>query len=423
VTSRTLRLLRSGIWQPFAAMSLALLSSLAAATDFSLDRSLHLDANHDDNLLLREQPLSSLGQTANARMGFGAASEQTSADVEVELWARRFNRSDFNSDDQRVRANFSHTFELSSIGLRLDALRDSTLTSEPLDSGRIEDAQRHEQYSASPNWSYQLGEQDLLSLQGSYVSSYYRGQGYSDYRYWQAQLLWTHSITERLRGFVAVNYSDYQSQPRLYAFSQSYATGSTEHGLQIGGDYQFSENIVASILAGSSANETEAQVEDPLQYCPFAEAFDLLPLFPLCTLQDSDSSLTTVNASLKWSNPRHELTADISHNTQPSSNGFVQEVAQLDLNWRYRVWEYGTLGLALIAGAADVSGEQATGTSQPSRDYQYATLSYSHALNESWFIDCNYRYRSQQYENRDQVTSDAAFVGITWKPKSQHWSR
>lgn len=402
---------------------MALLSSFAAATDFSLDRSLHLDANHEDNLLLRELQLSSFGQTANVRVGLGAASERTTANVEVELWARQFNRSDFNSDDQRVRANFAHESEHSTIGLQLDALRDSTLTSEPLDSGRIEDAQRHEQYTASPNWSYQLGEQDLLSLQGSYANSYYRGEGYSDYRYWQAQLLWTHSISERLRGFVALNYSDYQSQPRLYAFSQSYATGSTEHGLQIGGNYQFSENIVASILAGSSSNKTDVQVGDPQQYCPFAEAFGLLPLFPLCTLEDSDSSLNTVNASLKWNNPRHELAADISHNTQPSSNGFVQEVAQLNLNWRYRVWEYGTLGLALIAGAADVSGEQDNGASQQSRDFQYATLSYSHSLSENWFLDCNYRYRSQQYEDRDRVASNAAFVGITWKPKTQHWSR
>lgn len=399
------------------------LSQVTAAMDYALDSALRYDASHDNNLQLSERRNSSFGQTASGRANLSATSERTEASVDAQLWARRYNRSGFDSDDQTVKTHFAHTAERARFALDFSAARDSTLTSELLDSGRLQSAERHEQYSASPSASYQLGETDLITLQGSYLVSQYSGGSYTDYDYWQTQGLWTHSLSERLRAFVSLSYSDYQSQPLQYPFEQSYASATTERGIQIGGDYQLNENFSISLLAGASRSDNDVQVQDPQQYCPLFAGTFLAGLFPLCALRDTETSLTTYRGSLSWSNERNQLSIDIARSTEPSSNGYVQQSDQLDLAWRYRLWEYGTLGLDTTYGQSDAPDARSARSSEPSRDYLYSTLSYTHALSDAWSIDCNYRYRTQKYETLDRVESNVAFIGITWKPQSQHWSR
>jgi hypothetical protein len=403
---------------------LTLLSAPAFAVDYTVDGSARLQSSHDDNVQLSETPMSSAGHTASAAFTLGAASERTQATLDAEAWARRYNRSQYDSDDQRLRIGVDHQWQRMQAGIDIAGVRDSTLTSELLDSGRIEqDAQRHEQTQVSPEWSYQLSEADLLSLQGSLIDSRYQGGGYTDYTYWQTQLLWTHAISERLRSFVAISHSDYQSDPLNLAFGQSYATNSIDNGVQIGGDYRFSETFSASLLAGVSRNETDVQVDDPSDVCGFATAFGLLAQFPLCTLSDTESTLTTFSGSIQWQGSRNEIDADISRRTQPSSNGYVQDTAQLDIRARHRVWEHGTLGLTLTAGVTDAPDTRSSRSATLSRDFQYATLGYTHALSETWLLDCSYQYRSQQYETRDRIDSHVGTIGIVWKPITRHWSR
>lgn len=416
------RPLRSRLTTLFCAFSL--LASPVFAVDYTAGSSVRVQANHDDNVQLSETPISASGQTANAAVSLGAATERTQATLDAEAWARRYNRSQYDSDDQRVSAGITHQWERAQVGIDVAAVRDSTLTSELLDSGRVEEtAQRHEQKQISPTWSYQIDESDLITLQGSHVDSRYQGSSYTDYTYWQAQLLWTHTLSERLRGFVAINYSDYQSEPLPVAFSQSYATGATDTGLQLGGDYQFSEMLSASLLAGASRNATDVQVKDPNDICGFAAVFGLLPQFPLCTLRDTDSTLTTFSGSLKWRGTRSDIDVNIERSTQPSSNGYLQDTTQLDVSGRHRIWEHGTLGLTLTAGETDAPDAGSSRSSTLSRDFHYATLSYTHSLNENWLIDGSYQYRSQQYETRERIDSNVASIGITWRPVTRHWSR
>lgn len=393
------------------------------AADYSLDGVLRYDTSYDNNLQLSEQRQSAWGQNVSANINAVGKTERTSADVQIQLSNHRFNREQFDSDDQTLRLSAGHTFERSSVDLKLANVRDSTLNSELLDSGRMLDAQRRQQLSAAPVWSYQLSEKNLITLQGNYLDTRYLGSGYTDYRYWQTQFLWTHSLSERLRGFASISYSDYRSQPVSYPFGQTYATTSTDRGFQVGGDYLFSENLTASLLIGTSRNHTDPRIDDPGQFCPLARANPfLLSILPLCALDDTYASLATVNGSLSWRGERNDLSLNVSRATQPSSNGYVQQTEQIDLDWRFSIWEHGSLGLAVTAGATDAPNERSTRAGL-SRDFEYATLSYTHSLNEAWLIDCNLRYRSQEYDQQDRVESNVIFIGISWKPKTQHWSR
>lgn len=405
----------------FFALCVSVYSNGALAADYSAGGQLRQDASYDNNIQLSTNRQSAFGHTSSASFDAGVETEQSSANLDSQFLFRRFDVNGYDSDDQILNTNLSHSFERSTIGLRLSAVRDSTLTSELLDSGRAFNSDRHEQYSASPNWSYKLGESDLLSLQGSYATSHYQGVSYTDYRYWQTSLLWTHSINERLRGFAQVSYSDYQSDPLQSAFGMSYASGSKSTGAQIGGDYQLSENFSASLLAGVTRGRATVEVSDPQNFCAFAKFFGFNA--PLCALKDSTSTSSTFNSSVTWSNPRNDIKLDLNRSTQPSSNGYEQLTNQMNFNWRYSLWEYGSLGLTLIAGTTDVPNNKIANSANVSRNYEYATISYTHSLTEEWLIDCNYQYRTQKYETANRVESNVGFVGVTWKPKTQHWSR
>ena len=398
----------------------------AGATDYSAGGDMRLSGSYDNNLQLSEKRQSAAGETASGTFALRATTEQTTANLDSQLWFRRYNISDYNSDDQEFRGGITHSAEHSTYGLQVRATRDSTLNSELLDSGRTFTAQRHEQYSATPSWSYQLGEKDLVSLQGSYAISQYHGSGYTDYDYWQSSLLWTHNLSERLRGFAQLTYSDYQSAPLPSFYGQSYSTSSRDKGIQLGGDYAFSENLTASILAGATRNRTNVQVKDPANFCGYAAFLAEIGFTisaPLCGLSDSTSTVSTLDANATWNGLRSDLKLDISRSTQPSSNGYIQQSQQLNLDWRYHIWEYGTVGLSVTAGTTDVPNSKTTNTTTAARDFEYATLSYTHSLNEHWLIDCNYQYRTQKYDKLDRVESNVASLGITWQPDKRHWSR
>lgn len=409
----------------FCALSIGIYSGCVTAADYSAGGHFRQDASYDNNIQLSANRQSAFGHTSSASFDAAAETEQTSASLDSQILFRRFDVKGYDSDDQNFSGNISHSYERSTIGMRLSAVRDSTLTSELLDSGRTFNSDRHEQYSASPNWSYKFSESDLLTLQGSYATSHYAGVSYTDYRYWQTSLLWTHSINERLRGFAQASYSDYQSDPLPSAFGMSYASGSKSTGVQIGGDYQLSESFSASVLGGITESRANIQVNDPLSFCPNADFYALFFGFssPLCTLKNSTSTSSTLDGSLSWSNARNDIKLDINRSTQPSSNGYEQLTNQLNFNWRYRLWEYGALGLTLTAGTTDVPNSKIASSTNAARNYEYATLSYTHSLTEEWLIDCNYQYRTQKYETTDRVESNVGFVGITWKPITQHWSR
>ncbi len=399
------------------------MANASGATEYRVGGHLRLEANHDSNLLMSEPAQSSAGHLAAARLDAGMNSETTNANVDLTLLSRRYGMEGLDSDDQTLNVRTRHQWQRSAIGLDLSGVRNSTLTSELLDSGRVGSAGRHEQYTITPYAEYQISEHDLLILRASFIDSRYLDDGYVDYQYWNSSLLWSHALNERLSTFAQLVYSDYQSDTIVAAAGQSYDTRSTEWGLLLGGEYQISETLTLSLMAGRSRNESTPSVQDPADVCSFAEEFELLPLFPLCTLEESTSKLTTIDGSLSWRTTRNTLSTRISRRTQPSSVGYVQVSEQLDLEWSHRLFEQGTLSAKVTVGNNEVSGNYPSNRFNPSRDYHYGTLTYGHQLDEHWSLQCSYQYRSQQYENGDPIDSHVARLGVIWKPTEKRWSR
>ena len=415
--------MRTGAVVTAIAVMLSGALSAARAADYSASGNVKLEANHDSNLLMTEDEQSAAGYTASTRLGFGAATETTSADADLSLIARRFNISGFDSDDQQANVTFEHRAERTTFGLGLRGIRDSTLTSELLDSGRVGSAGRHEQFYVSPYLDYQLSERDQLTLSATYTESSYDDSGFIGYDYWSSALQWSHLLGERSKGFAQLTYSDYSSDDIASAFGMSYSTQSTQWGLQLGGEYFIAESLSLSLLAGRAQNQTEPSLSDPNGFCLFAASLGFISGVPICTLQESDSDVTTFEGSVNWTSLRNSLSAKALRQTQPSSAGYLQTSEQLDLSWEYRFSEFGSVTAKATVGNNEVSEKYPTSRINPSREYQYATLTYAHRVAEAWSLQCSYQYRAQKYDERDRIDSQVVALALVWQPRQRHWSR
>lgn len=398
------------------------LPGAAFATDYSLGGTLRVDAYHDDNIrLLEENGPSAFGQTIAPTIKAAATSERFEASLDTQLRFLRFNRSELDSDDQTLQGNLLWRAERSESRLMARWIRDSTLTSEQLDSGRVGDASRRETYLIQPSWTYYLTERNLLTVSGFYNDSDYRDDAFVDYQYLQASLRWTHILSERVHFLMQALYSEYQSADRDFpTFRQSYSQQNNDTGLQIGGQYRWSENLTATALIGQSRSKQRYDVDDPIGYC---RSF-LAPFAPLCQLEDSENDLSTLDASLNWNTERNQLTVNATRSTQPSSDGQVLEATQLHTNWVYRFWEHGDLVVNLTVGRHTAAGGDQSVSARSERDFGYASLGYRHQLSETWSLSTTYQYRYQDYEVRPtSAESHRLSLGITYQPRERHWSR
>lgn len=402
--------------------------------DYSVSTQLKTQGQYSNNIQLAPHGESAFGVDVIPSLSLRGASETNQVSLDGLASFKRFNRSSYDSNDQTLSGSINHQFERSSIGLSGLAVRDSTLTSEELDSGRVTNASRHEQYQASPYWNLYLGELDSLSLGGTYVENKYDSDNYTGHKLGRGSLQWTHILNERVKLFLAVSHTNIRYD-ETETLVQTYTYKSQDTGIQIGGSYIFSEQLSGNLLFGRTKYKNSYDTKVPDDICQ--NLVDLYGIFipnakeslgPLCTLEQSKSQLSTLDAGLTWTSERHQLSLDVSQDSQPSSDGNSLKATQLKGHWEYKLWERGTLFSDLTWGRNRALGNSTDSriVDRSNRTFGYGALGYRHVLTEQWSVDCRYQYRHQRYDERDidpSATSQAVYLGISYQPREWHWSR
>ena len=102
----------------------------------------------------------------------------------------------------------------------------------------------------------------------------------------------------------------------------------------------------------------------------------------VCDIQDTSASSRNSEASVTWDEERHGFSLAYSIMTQPSSDGYVLEYERLDLKWRYKITETGSVELTTTWGENEAldepDGQLQTGRSN--RDYITALGTYRQTL-------------------------------------------
>ncbi len=461
-----------------AAIVLQSISLLVSAADYAGGFNMNVDASHNDNIRLAPSDKTSVQKYhAAPTLTFSAATENTKIELNSTFDFNRYDKSEFDSNDQNLALALSHQLERGSIGLNVAYINNSTLTSELLTSGRIGNkAERTEQYQLSPQWTYSINETNLLQTQASFTAQDYHSNAYTGYKNTGAEVDWLHMINERIKLVTAVTYSDYQSDDIKFgvptsefvyttsdptspgehkyflpgidvvgisadAFGeQSYAPRTKNVGGQIGIDYQSTEQSLLSGRFGRSRNTSTYPIKDPNNICSNSDYLRLISDFnrgvavlgsgsleTICSpLPNSEAWLSTAEIEWGWSNERQQFKLNTTKSTQPTSNGYTVDATQIGSSWSYQFTALNQLSanLTLVRNRAIDKKSTLQNASIADRDYGSATLAYQRQLSERWFLRASYTYSEQKYtQNNSRASSKILTLSINYRPQQWHWSR
>ena len=441
----------------FAGLCAALFITRADAADYAAGFTVDENVSHNDNIqLVKTNKIAIAKNDLSPKLTFGINTETNKAQLDSTFNFNRYDKSEFNSNDQNIALALSHQFESSSVGLNASYFHNTTLTSELLTSGRIGNkADRAEQYTLSPNWSYTLNEINLIQLSGTYTTQNYGNNAYIGYKNTGVELDWIYLINERLKWTTAATYSEYNSDNltinvpnatfiaasndgntyRVPADSfgqQSYSTKMKDKGIQVGLDYQWSEQSQIITRLGRTKDDTTYPIHDLDSVCTNANYLSLpadIRAFTgaLCSnVPHSTNLLSTAEIDWTWSSELQQLGLTATKSTQPTSNGYAVDALQLGSNWSYQLSELDKISasVSLVRNRAIDKNNSRQNTSIADRDYGSATLQYQRQLNEYWFVNASFQFSEQKYTQIDSQASSRVYsLGISYKPQQWHWAR
>lgn len=450
----------SNIWTALAAALIYTVN--AGAAEYTAGMAFDVSASHNDNIRFTQTDKTAVQKYDVApTFTLGSTTEVSQIRLNSTFDFNRYDKSEFDSNDQNIALSMDRQFESSSIGLNAAYINNSTITSELLTTGRIGNkAERAEQYQLSPRWIYNFNEQNLLQLQASYISQDYRSDAYTGYENTGAQVSWIYQLSERMSWVTSGTYSDYQSDeiqldvPRVntltyvsfppflfpqiypagYFGQQSYSVHAKNTGLNLGIKYDWSEQSSLDASLGRSKNHTMYPVRDNgicsnSAYLAAEQDAQLAggTLGAICTpLEDSNKFSSTADLTWQWKNERHQISLTGTKETQPTSNGYTIDAIQIGSNWTYKLTELDQLSasMTLVRNRATDDKSTLQNASDADRDYGTVTVAYRRELDEQWFVRTSYQYSKQKYDQRNvEATSNMWALSINYQPQPWRWSR
>lgn len=403
------------------------LSSLTTAADYAAGFSIGGGVSHNDNIrLVQEDEIAATKYVLSPTLLLSAATETSEIKFDSTFDFNRYDRDEFDSDDQRASLRLSRQFEKSSLALNAAYINNTTLTSELITSGRIGvNAERATQYQLAPQWTYNVNETNMVQVQANYSSQDYESDTYTGYENTGAQIDWFHNLTERMSWITSVTYSDYQSDDvPVFSGLQSYSVRTKSKGANLGLSYEWSEQTSIEARLGRAKIKTQYPIDDPRNLCSDPLA---VQLGALCTpLPDSDAYSSTANVTWRWKNERHQISLNGTKQTQPTSNGYAVDSIQIGSNWSYSLTERDQLSaaLTLVRNRAIDNKNSLRNASNADRDYGTATLAYQRQLSEEWSVRASYQYSSQKYTEVDyEADSNVWALSVNYRPQQWHWAR
>jgi hypothetical protein len=441
-----------------AACSAVVLIAEVSAADYAAGFGINTTAGRNDNINLVENDKDKISVTSyslSPQLNLNINTETTVIELASTFNFIRFDKSEFDSDDQNVALSLSRQLDTSSLGLNVSYVHNSTTISELLTSGRIgTKADRSELYVLSPRWIYTLNEINQIQLIGAYQTQNFGSNAYTAYKNYRAEFDWIRIINERLKLISAVTYTYYQSDdkgpipiPQIpirigseptvelgELGTQTYSTRTKTPELQIGADYELSEQSTLSARFGGSRSDTIDLVEDPNNVCSNPRYLRLTRirggftqlLGGKCNASHNVEQLFTSTINWSWQNEIQDFRLNATKSIQPSSNGYAVDATIIEANWGYQLSERNKVlaGVSLLRNRGINSKDSLQNSSLADRDYGSATLQFQRQLTEYWFVTAGAQYSDQKYTQIDYQGSSRAYtLGIGYRPQQWHWSR
>ena len=412
---------------------LLLISNPVAATEYSVDSNLKVNADHNDNVRLTPKNHISLqGREVRPEIDAKVAGETWQGEIDTTLSFNNFNRSEYDSDDQYVDLKLNKNTERSQFGLQSNLTRDSTRTSEIDTSGIVgARATRRVSYSGGPYWAYQVTERSRVSLDAEIERVDYADNTNTDYKNSSLSADWITQINEVASLEANIYASKYDNEGISLGFGIIRKTESKNFGVRVGGIYQPMENLKVTALLGSKETRENYRFDDPLNGCQLVDnliAFDpnLSKTLTSCAVTDFRDRGFTGNINVDWNLERSSLEAGYGVIYQPSGQGYTYESKTTSASWKYQVSKTSHARLDILYGQNRAVGASLSNSGQNrlNRDYANFTSRYGFRLTGYWWIEAAYIYRWQDRDvDSESAESNTIKLGIRYAPTMKIWSR
>ncbi len=450
---------------------LACFSIDSYAKEYSVETILRAGGEYDDNVRLAEDEISIVGLVVSPELNLGLRTERLDVALSTALDFARFDKSEYDSDDQDIALTSSYAFEYNVFKAAAQLKRDSTRTSEfssPDDTGNVLDpgtgelslrATRHEAQNYSLAWQHLLTEKQSVEFSATYSKADYQEDAkaddqearFSDYDYAGFNASYSVALTDRTRLFTQLAVSRFDSNTfsgvlfdgreigtfcvpgRLIEVGgdptdevcPSFVAADIQQdtfGMHVGVERVLTEKLLFSVAVGANYVETSF---DSRQADDLSESNEL---DLIVGLEDQDDTAFFFDSTLRYEAERTTLSLNMRSNTDPSANGYLLLNNQLSFITNYRLTERSNVfaNLILIDSGALGDAVDASGRSLNSNDRTYgaASVGASYRLTEAWYVEASYRFRAQDSEFTDDIAkSNALLLKIAYKPHKSTWSR
>jgi hypothetical protein len=349
------------------------------AADWSLTPLVSAEMFYNDNIYMAtNSKTDTWGSVLNASLSLKRALETSDFDLSQRMVNRHYGY-DNHQDRNDGYTNFAYndTSERSRFSLAGSYARESTLTSEYTDTGRVDVVRKVNQTTATPTWEYDLSQRGSLTLSGQYTNKNYDAPvtEFADYSTGQASVQYSHAINEPLHVQAVMSRSKVDIPAGAYGIIYAGLITQTDN-YQLGFSYDYAENIDFSLLYGKRKSSDEIRFLGT----------------PIATFQSEGATYNlTVSKTFEHASAKLNLTRDYS----PSGNGVVYETDTATISAQYRLSEISSTNLEFTylnqkPGTTSYTAVQ--------RTYYSALIGYHRNLNEGWTLGAYYRYANQKFD-------------------------
>lgn len=328
---------------------------------------------------------------------------------------RYWGEDNLDSDNYSFRFGADHKFERGSIGLDAEYRKDSTLGTELLTTGLVQNQLDVDIVNVGPKLSYQLTERDQVDLAFSYGTTDYEespGSGLSNYNTKNASVTYTHALTEKAQlfsqfGWSAFNVNDIDNDPSD-PFNIRDTSSSTDSYTLLGGFQGNTETLSGTAYGGLIYSTTERR-QNQVAFAP---------------MQDFNGVGSLFNFALKKKFERDTWNASYDRTVQPTGSGNQQVRNEWSTSLYHEFDERltGNLGFRYFDNSTQFGDQLGFGNAKTTYIGGNAGLTYR--LTPYWSAFLRYSYLQSSNDINDlTATQNVAQLGLSYSGEKWAVSR
>lgn len=386
----------------FCAVLCCLISSDAVvAAEWSIEPSIRLREEYNDNIHLTTAPHSGVWQTSlSPSVKLSSKTEVTEVSGLAQIGFNRFTgEQGLNRNDKLFSLLASLQSERNTWAMNASYKQDSTADSERVATGIVQARTQRSVLGVNPSWTRTLTERVLLKLDYGFQDVKFESHvNLNDYTFQQVGGALQYRLSERDTVSLSVNYSKTDYAPKVSeVLSPSYLLTTTANkadvrNVQLGIDHAFSETLSGSVALGM--RKTLLLSEQSQAVC--------LGCFPLSAKSETHGTGSSFSAKLEKKFEAAKVSGFASREAIQSGSGLV-ETDRFGMSLNKDLTE-------AMTGAVDaiLYRTRYIGSTSPGSRYFTFEPRLSWRFMEWWTLDSGYRYARSESD----ATANAAISNV-----------